>query len=565
MEKQTQKDLKSLHKSSKAKLRLRTKMALVILIAVFSAAAGSLLVSGVYMNMAVLKQYEERGQSVVRIAAQRLYPDEFEGYFKAMQQGKMPEGHYLESLADLREIQGACGGKYLYVLYAKADAIYYLFDTDPTTSAGQLSSTGYDDPTAPDKDKMLAGEPLPSKSSNGRYGYLYTTSDALLDSNGRTVAYICVDVPMEDVIQHLINFLKSVALVLGILTAVLLVVFLIITSKTIVEPILLLNLAASHLAEGMQKAQLTQTKPKDDPENDVKDHGEIFAGLNLRSTDEIGDLHKSLIQMERSSRLFFTEMISATSEKERIRTELSIANSIQEGMLPVMFPHFAEKAESDLFAYMNPAKEVGGDFYDFFYTDSRHLALVIADVSGKGVPGALFMMIGKSMIKNRMLQGGTPADVMFDINNQLCENNPNEMFITIWLGVIDLTTGEVCAVNAGHEYPMITGEDGQFRLFTDPHGFVCGGFPNMPYENYSFRLPKGGRIFVYTDGVAEATSVSDELFGMERIEESLNRHKDATMADLIHGVTEDLDAFVGEAEQFDDITMLSFQYKGWFS
>ena len=203
-----------------------------------------------------------------------------------------------------------------------------------------------------------------------------------------------------------------------------------------------------------------------------------------------------------------------------------------------------------------------GDFFDFFNVDDDHLALVIADVSGKGVPAALFMMMSMMLIKSRTQQGGTPAEILEYVNNKLCESNPNEMFVTVWLGIVTLSTGDIIAASAGHEFPALTNSEGKYELFKDPHGFVCGAMEGMTYENYNMKIEAGGKLFVYTDGVPEAHNIKDELFEFDRIEKVLNDNVTASPEATIMYMKKAINEFAGEKEQFDDITMLSFLYKG---
>ena len=228
-------------------------------------------------------------------------------------------------------------------------------------------------------------------------------------------------------------------------------------------------------------------------------------------------------------------------------------------MLPRIFPAFPERTEFDIFASMDPAKEVGGDFYDFFLIDEDHLALVIADVSGKGVPAALFMVISKTLLKNQALMKKAPKDILTEVNGQLCENNDAQMFVTVWLGIYEISTGKLTAANAGHEYPAIRRADGKFELYRDKHGFVLAGMENIKYRQYELQLNAGDTLFVYTDGVAEAADSSNELFGTDRMTEALNREPDAEPQKLICNVNEKIAEFVGEADQFDDITMLAIK------
>ena len=250
-----------------------------------------------------------------------------------------------------------------------------------------------------------------------------------------------------------------------------------------------------------------------------------------------------------------------SEERQRIETELDVANRIQADMLPCIFPAFPERPEFDIYASMAPAREVGGDFYDFFMVDERHLAIVIADVSGKGVPAALFMVIGKTLIKDHTRPGISLEDVFSQVNDLLCDSNHEGMFITAFEGVLDLVSGEFCFVNAGHEVPFISREGKPFESYKIQPGFVLAGMENMKYQYGSIRLAPGDKIFQYTDGVTEATNREKELYGMVRLGNVLKRNTEKSPEELLSVVREDIDAFVGSAPQFDDITMLCVEYR----
>ncbi len=244
------------------------------------------------------------------------------------------------------------------------------------------------------------------------------------------------------------------------------------------------------------------------------------------------------------------------------RTELDMAVQIQESMLPSTFPAFPDRPEFDLYASMDPAREVGGDFYDFFLVDDDHLALLIADVSDKGVPAALMMMSAKILIHYRACQGGTPAQIMMDVNNELCDKNESGMFVTVWMGILDIRDGALTCVNAGHENPLVKRSNGAFRLFQDKHGLPLGVMPGMRYQDYTLQFNPGDSIFVYTDGVPEANNPSKELYGLQRLEAALRGLVNPSPEDVLKAVRADVDAFVGSAEQFDDLTMLCMEYRG---
>ena len=275
-----------------------------------------------------------------------------------------------------------------------------------------------------------------------------------------------------------------------------------------------------------------------------------------RTGDEIEVLAESFATLSKRTVEYIGQITRITAEKERIGAELELATKIQADMLPNIFPAFPERPEFDIYATMTPAKEVGGDFYDFFLIDDDHLGMVMADVSGKGVPAALFMMMSKILVNNFAMMGGSPAKVLEQVNSQICKNNDEEMFVTVWFGVLEISTGKVTAANAGHEYPIIKKADGEFELFKDKHGFVIGGMDGMRYKEYEFTLEKGGTLFLYTDGVAEATNAENELFGTDRMLTALNQDPNAVPKVLLTNMKKAVDEFVGEAPQFDDLTML---------
>ena len=249
-------------------------------------------------------------------------------------------------------------------------------------------------------------------------------------------------------------------------------------------------------------------------------------------------------------------------EASRLDTELSMATRIQADMLPSIFPAFPERDEFDIYATMTPAKEVGGDFYDFFLIDEDHLGIVMADVSGKGVPAALFMMASKILVQNYATVKKDPKAALEAANNQICQSNHEEMFVTVWLGILDIKTGVLTASNAGHEFPALKMPGGGFKLYKDKHGFVVGGMEGVKYSSYQVRLEKGSMLFLYTDGVAEATNASDELFGTERLINALNADTLEDPQKVLECVRKAVDGFVGEAPQFDDLTMLCIKYNG---
>jgi len=245
----------------------------------------------------------------------------------------------------------------------------------------------------------------------------------------------------------------------------------------------------------------------------------------------------------------------------RIDQELQYARDIQFSALPSIFPPFPNRDEFDIFALMRPAKSVGGDFYDFYFINENTLAFVVADVSGKGIPAALFMMRSRSILKSLAESGTAVNDVLTSTNNQLCEGNTTGMFVTAWMGFLNLETGELKFANAGHNPPVVRRKDGEFEYLKSKVGFILGGMEDIKYTEQSINLNEGDEIFLYTDGVVEATNKETVLYGDERLKSALDhyRYEDATA--MCKSLLENVDAFVGEAPQFDDITMLSIKLK----
>ncbi|MBR6114044.1 MAG: SpoIIE family protein phosphatase [Oscillospiraceae bacterium] len=285
---------------------------------------------------------------------------------------------------------------------------------------------------------------------------------------------------------------------------------------------------------------------------------------DLDTGDETQMLAASFESMTERMKDYISENETITAERERISTELSLANKIQASMLPSIFPPFPNRSEFDIYAVMEPAREVGGDFYDFFLIDDSHLCLVISDVSGKGVPATLVMMISKIILQNCAMLGGSPAEILSRTNDAICSHNDEEMFVTAWVGILDLNTGMLTAANAGHEYPIIKKPDGPFELLKDKHGFVMGGFGGVVYKEYELPFPPGSKLFVYTDGVPEAMGGDggNEMFGLARTIDALNTDPDVPPKQLLQQVRAALGDFVQDSEQFDDLTMLCVEYRG---
>ena len=255
---------------------------------------------------------------------------------------------------------------------------------------------------------------------------------------------------------------------------------------------------------------------------------------------------------------------SASAQAEKIVTELNLARTIQANSIPNVFPAFPDYAEQfDLYALMDPAKEVGGDFYDFYLIDDDTIAFLVADVSGKGIPGALFMMRSKSTIRSFADEGMNPAEILTEANNRLCDGNDAGMFVTAWMGFLNMKTGELTFANAGHNLPLLRRKDGRFEYMKMPAGFVLAGMKGIKYKLQSITLEPGDELFLYTDGVVEATNPHNELYGDQRLYDCLNANIGKSAENICKIVKDDVDEFYKGAEQFDDITEMSFKFTSY--
>ena len=296
---------------------------------------------------------------------------------------------------------------------------------------------------------------------------------------------------------------------------------------------------------------------------ETKDSETVIANLKeINSKNEIGDLKNDVIELAEEIDDYVAKIESISAEKHRIESELDMAKRIQLSMMPRIFPPYPDRHEFEIYASVEPAREVGGDFYDLFLIDKDHLCLVMADVSGKGVPAALFMMGSKIVIKNSAMLMNSPAKILTRANESICENNEQDMFLTVWLGILELSTGKLVAANAGHEYPALMRAGEKFEIIKSKHGFVIGGFEDAIYMDYELQLEPGDKLFLYTDGLPEATNGDNEMLGIDGMLDALNENCESHPKVILNGVKNAVDGFVKEAEQFDDLTMMCIEYKG---
>ena len=360
------------------------------------------------------------------------------------------------------------------------------------------------------------------------------------NDEGKVSALLCVQRPISELASVILSFVSYIiiaSLVLVLVVAQFVVRFL---RKWVVKPIRKISIEATRFAKENTK-------------------GEELGDVS--KFEEIYNLSRSIDKMETDMVNYIDNLTTVTAERERIGTELNFAKQIQFSSLPTKFPAFPDREEFDVYAYMKPAKEVGGDFYNFVLVDDDHLAVWIGDVSDKGVPAALFMMSINIMINIRTCMGGTPSEIMAFVNDNICEHNGENMFITIWLGILEISTGRLTFVNAGHEDMAVYRNGGEFELYKTKHNIAVGIQSGMVYQDFEMQLGKGDRIFIYTDGVPEATDPYDTLFNTDRMISALNERKDGSPQDFLEIVYTRVKEFVGDRTQFDDLTMVGLELK----
>ena len=532
----------------KNRVAVKSITGIVLLLVVFSVIVSAIGFNG--FTDALLKQYSDGAFRTADIAVQLINTERMNAYWQS--NGVTKE--YTEVWTQMDRLCNSSGATFIYVIepdlsdYAH---IRFLFSTINHDSPYSIYDFGYLRETTNDEYKAkyhaLYFEGSKQELVIRDKGYIETDPHItamvpLKDAEGKTVGILCVQRQMDVLVQARKTFLRKVGAALVALALLVIAGQGVYLHLVLLRPVRkIVNETSRFAAENVANAK----KLRD----------------SIKNQDEIGLLAHSIDQMEEKIENTMKDLTRVTAEKERIGTELLLATQIQAAMLPHIFPPFPERTEFDLYASMDPAKEVGGDFYDYFLIDDDHLCLVMADVSGKGVPGALFMMSSKIILDSVAMLGRSPAEILAKTNEAICSNNEAQMFVTVWLGILEISTGTLTAANAGHEYPVLMRPDGQFELFKDKHGFVLGGIDGAKYREYTLRLESGTKLFLYTDGVPEAANKDNELFGTDRMLAALNTDTKAEPKRVLANVRAAVDGFVQGAEQFDDLTMLCLEYK----
>ena len=367
-----------------------------------------------------------------------------------------------------------------------------------------------------------------------------TTMVPVKNINGDVTGIMCVQRPMREMADAIWPYFMNIALAsffMVLFSCFLIVVYL---NKQFVEPVRKVSEEATRFA-----SESTLAEPLG----------------KISRFEELSSLAYSIDKMERDTLDYIDNLTRFTAEKERLNTELTFARQIQEESLPNDFPVFTDRQDFDLYASMTPAKAIGGDFYNFDLIDDDHLAVVIGDVSGKGIPASLFMMVSNIIISGRTRMGGSPAEIMTFTNNNICDHNEAGMFVTLWLGIIELSTGSVTAVNAGHCDAAVCRSDGRVELVKTKHNIAAGVMPGVSYTDFSIQLEKGDKLFLYTDGVPEAMDPENNMFTVDSTLDTLREFQNGSPKEILEGVHKRVNEFAGDAPQFDDLTMLCFELK----
>ncbi len=493
-------------------------------------------------------QYDSSIRSIGDAARACLTPDDFPRYLET----KTPDEKYEIIRQILQDMVNKFELNMLYVSTVKApDYTHITYIYNPVKSGGKYSpfALGYEEdyfePNYNTSTKRVFenGETIVRHTLKTRSGSHITAQLPVKNSDGKIVAVIGVQKSIQEFVDARRSFTILVIVVELIFALLFMIAFTFYFNRRFIQPIVLVTHEADHFASY-----------GGNPSNRL---------LAVKNQDEIGTLAHTVHQMEYDVCRNMEELTRVTSEKERIGTELALAAKIQLEMLPKGYPPFPERKDFDLYATMTPAKEVGGDLYDYIMLDGDHLLMVVGDVSGKGVSAALFMAKCKVLIDLYAGLSLTPKEIFEKTNNQLCAGNATGLFVTCWLGIFTLSTGRLRFVNAGHPYPVLYRKAAdEFSFLKEKPNLVLAGIEDFPYSQYEVTLQKGDRLFIYTDGVTEATDTEQKLFGDERLLEAMQNTRTLNAPDTLSQIRKQIDGFTGEAEQFDDITMMSFEWIG---
>lgn len=537
-------------------------------------AAVCIIVSSIFFQREAIKIYESMEISLTGSALKNVDQGEIQDLIirtaevvnkipdpKAMRENN--EEEYFKKFADIQNSEeykkvweqlnnsrhGTISTAYcLSIIYPEKGYWVYVIDASDTNvqRCGELLFDDFSD---------YIGQPgrryIGNVTYSEKYGRVRTDGVSVYVDEAKNISsYLTADIPISEAVKNVKIFLFQSAIAALIITAFACLIVFLSVNHNAVKPIDTMASKAEDFVAKYEERFDTHVGTdvfKDIYEGDVKEL--IKLGISLRS-------------MELEMNSYLRDIDRLAGEKARIGTELVIATKIQAATIPKNYIDYEKYTQIEFFGDYKPAKEVGGDFYDFFTLDDDHLCIVMADVAGKGIPAALYMMVSKIAIQTRAEQGGTPSEILRYVNDRLAANNTVDMFVTVWIGIINVKTGHVIAANAGHEYPALADESGRYSLFKDKHSAVVGGMAGIKFKDYEFDIPKNGRLFIYTDGVPETMNKEEEFFGTDRMVEALNRCSNMVPKETVESIRQTLEDFSCGAEQFDDTTLFNIWYKG---
>ena len=536
---------KSAKSSSKSTISVKIILGVVLMLVLFGIMAQ--LLGYVQFSDEFAQEYTENAFRIAKAAESYIIPDYLDEYLENHGNSSL----YRQTYQELTNLCNKVNARFIYVIQPDKtyDNITFIFNAVNENSGFEPYEIGYVRPTTND-DYKFKYQLLYEGLSHEEYvlrdkGFIETDSHItamipLKDNQGEVRGILCVQRQMDALTKARKSYMIKMLVVLFSLVIMGTFLYDLFLSRYLIKPLRKITKETKRFASSQQKSA---SKLSD----------------KIHANNEIGQLARSVDKMESETLNYIDNLTRITAESQRIGTELAVAAGIQQGMLDAVAP---DRNDVSVYATMSPAKEVGGDFYDYFMIDDDHLCLVIADVSGKGVPAAMFMAITKMMINDSTMVYKSPGKILKATNERICKNNKLDMFITVWIGILELSTGKITAANAGHEYPAVYRNGKGFELLKDKHGFVVGGMSGVNYKDYELTLNPGEALFLYTDGVPEATSAENELFGTERTLKALNVDPMGTPEEILANVQDAVDRFVDKAPQFDDLTMLCVRYHG---
>lgn len=433
----------------------------------------------------------------------------------------------------------------MYVMTGVRDNEKYIYDD--VITLGNMTGTEY----SPDFaqiyiNTMTTTGDIVYHKNNTEFGYMYTAMKPIHNSKGEPICVLSIDYSMNKLYDTIKRFVIYEVLGCIMLSLIFILFQIVWLRRRVVNPLSSLEKSAVQLYESSHNA----TTP-----DDMK-----FEKPYTSVNDEISSLSDTLERMAENLKRNMNSLVKESQSRERIESELGVATRIQRRMIPNVFPDTFKTDGIDMYAEIDQAPEMGGSFYDYYVMDDDHLAFVIADVSGKGVSAALFMVIAKTMIRNQLINGTmSPAEAFENVNNHLCHGNDFHLDVSAWLGILEISTGRIVVANAGHNSPAIGRKGRKYEICIDTYGPPLGAMSGISYQEYEIVLEKGDTLFLYTDGIIDTENPNDEKFGINRMLEILNDNPRATIETLLKNMKTEIDLFMEGVRQKDDIAMMGIR------